>query len=203
MVMKNLRLFFLFTLALLLLVPFKEGLAQNAAPSGPVYIVEEGDSLWDIAYRFHVSQDELADANGITDPNQITIGQPLVIPGLEGIQGVLTTQSVPYGESLESLSLRYGVPTQALKRLNHITSPREVYAGYSLVIPLNETSASPGKRLSMEAGQSTLEVAILNNTDPWNLMAENNIENSWAILPGKVLWARGKVDLDRERQKYP
>ena len=66
--------------------------AQSASTTGPVYIVQEGDSLWDIAYRFHVSQKDLANANGIVNTDQITVGQPLVIPGLEGIQGVLTTE---------------------------------------------------------------------------------------------------------------
>ena len=75
--------------------------------------------MWDIAYRFHVSQEDLAAANGIENPNQIAIGQPLVIPGLEDIQGVLITESVSFGETLHSLSLRYMLPTDLLERLNH------------------------------------------------------------------------------------
>ena len=92
--------------------------AQDTNTSGPVYIVQEGDSLWDIAYRFHVSQEDLAAANGIQNPNQITIGRPLVIPDLENIQGVLITEPVSYGETLHSLSLRYKIPVKLLERLN-------------------------------------------------------------------------------------
>ena len=69
-------------------------------PEGPVYIVQEGDSLWDIALRFKVSMDDLAKANGISDPSQLVVGARLVIPGLSGIQGVLTTSTVSYGETL-------------------------------------------------------------------------------------------------------
>ena len=46
--------------------------AQETSSPGPVYIVQEGDSLWEIADRFHVSPEALARANGIVNFNQIT-----------------------------------------------------------------------------------------------------------------------------------
>jgi murein DD-endopeptidase MepM/ murein hydrolase activator NlpD len=168
--------------------------AQDTPPSGPVYIVQEGDALWDIAYRFHISPEALANANGIVNANQISVGQELIIPGLEGIQGILTTETVPFGESLQSLSLRYEITTQMLKRLNNITSPNELYAGYSLVIPQRKAPSHLGKRASLEAGQSILELATLNDTNPWNLTVDNGYENSWSVLPGEVLRTPGDED---------
>jgi len=161
--------------------------AQQTAPSGPIYIVQEGDSLWDIAYRFHVSQDALAIANGLVNADQITIGQQLVIPGLEGIQGILTTLTIPFGETLESLGLRYQISQQMFKRLNHITSPNELYAGYSVIIPQNSTSPALGERITLGMGQSMLELAILNHSDPWSMMVGNGINHSWSVVPGVVL----------------
>ena len=168
--------------------------AQETPPSGPVYIVQEGDSLWEIAYRFHVSQDELANLNGIINSDQIKVGQQLVIPGLDGIQGILTTQPVLFGENLQSLSIRHQISPQALQRINHITSPTELYAGYSLVVPQNDTSTTLGKRINLDAGQSMLELAILNNTDPWTVMVTNGIGNNWSVLPGEVLRSPGEED---------
>ena len=170
------------------------GKAQSTAPSGPVYIVQEGDSLWDVAYRFHVSQTELAAINGIVDANQISIGQALTIPGLEGISGVLTTQNVPYGETLQSLSLRYQIAQQALKKLNHITSPSELYAGFSLVVPQNDISPALGKRVLLHPGESLLELAIINQTNPWTLLSMNDQASSSGLLPGEVLRAPGEDD---------
>ena len=186
------------TLSLLLiyifLIPPQAVFAQNTTPSGPIYIVQEGDSLWDIAYRFHVTQDALANANGIVDTSQISIGQQLIIPGLEGIQGILTTQAIPYGETLASLSLRYQISEQMLKRLNRITSPNELYTGYSLVIPQGGTPSTLGIRVALGPGQSVLELAILNDTDPWGIIAENKLLNTWVMLPGEVLRAPGEQD---------
>jgi LysM repeat protein len=64
--------------------------AETAAPQTPspvptwtpiVYVVQPGDSLSGIAYRFDVPIEQLAEANDIDDPNVIAAGQRLVIPG--------------------------------------------------------------------------------------------------------------------------
>lgn len=147
--------------------------AQNPSSAGPVYIVQEGDYLSDIAARFHVSQQDLANANGIVNANQITVGQQLVIPGLEGIQGVLTAQPVLFGETLHSLSLRYHISEDKLAQINHLTSPNELYAGYSLVILQTDNPPSLGKRVSLPVDQSLLELSVLNGTDPWVILKQS------------------------------
>jgi len=179
---------------LFLLFPSGRVQAQSASTIGPVYIVQEGDSLWDIAYRFHVSQNDLANANGIVDTDQITIGQTLVIPGLEGIKGVLATENVTFGETLQSLSLRYHLSMDILERLNHITSPNELYAGYSLVILQNDNPPSTGKRATLGVDQSLFELAILNNTDPWKILIDNQLDSTSSVLPGAVVRVPGDTD---------
>src|SRR4030042_139109 len=81
--------------------PSQIGMAQETA--GAVYIVQEGDSLWEIAVRFRVSVEDLSLTNDITNPSQLAVGARLIIPGLEGINGVLTTRPVGYGDTLRSL----------------------------------------------------------------------------------------------------
>jgi hypothetical protein len=43
-------------------------------------------------------------------------------------------------------------------------------------------------------GQSLLELAILNGTDPWSLQAFNDINASWSVLPGEVVRTPGEED---------
>lgn len=187
---KSLSLFLL----LALLLPSGIVKAQSTPTSGPVYIVQDGDSLWDIAYRFHVSQQDLANANGILNANEITVGQQLVIPGLEGIQGVLTTEQVLFGESLHSLSLLYHLSEDSLARLNHLTSPNELFAGYSLVILQNNNELPTGKRISLAEGQSLLELSILSDTNPWSILSNNQLDNSSGIISGDVIRVAGEDD---------
>lgn len=174
--------FFMFSI----LSPGPRVMAQDQQPDGPVYIVQEGDSLWDIAVRFGVSMQDLQSANGITDPNQLTLGASLTIPGLAGVQGVLITQRVGLGESVQSISRRLGVPVEMLARLNHLISPAELYAGATLVVPQKEDIGVATRRAMLAPGQSILELAVLENTNPWDVLRANSLDGQAEIVPGEV-----------------
>jgi murein DD-endopeptidase MepM/ murein hydrolase activator NlpD len=51
-----------------------------------------------------------------------------------------------------------------------------------------------GKRLTLNPGQSLLELAILNGTDPWAILAQNQVDNSSLLLPGDIVRAPGEND---------
>ena len=134
----------------------------------------------------------------------------LVIPGLEGIQGELITGAVPFGETLASLSRRYQLPEDTLVRLNHLTSPGELYAGASLVLPKPAQDGTPtastiaaGERAMLSPGQSLLELAVTRNTNPWSLVATNVLSGTWSALPGDLLyypaqsWQKGRAPSTR------
>lgn len=53
---------------------------QAPAASGKSYVVQPGDSVWRIANRFKISQDNLMRANGISDARKMKTGMKLVIP---------------------------------------------------------------------------------------------------------------------------
>jgi murein DD-endopeptidase MepM/ murein hydrolase activator NlpD len=171
----------------LALLPIGHALAQDNPPDGPVYVVQEGDSLWSIALRFRVSMDDLSKANGITNPNQLVVGAKLVIPGLQGITGLLTAQTVPFGETLLSLSRRLQVPSDTLVRLNHLTSPAELYAGSTLVLPEQSSATAAPRRSVLAPGQSLLELAVANNTSPWSYVISNQLAGTSTAIPGDVL----------------
>ncbi len=164
-----------------------ESLAQLTEADNPVYIVQENDSLWSIALRFKVSIDDLANANGIGNQSQIAIGDRLIIPGLSGISGVLTTQPVSFGETLRSLSRSHRIPIETLGRLNHLTSPDELYAGTDLVLLEENALASASRRSMLAPGQSLFELAVGQGASAWNYIQANDLAGAWAALPGDVL----------------
>jgi murein DD-endopeptidase MepM/ murein hydrolase activator NlpD len=51
--------------------------------SGVVHEVKKGQTLWRIARAYGVELQELAEANDITDPAQIAVGQKLFVPGAQ------------------------------------------------------------------------------------------------------------------------
>lgn len=159
--------------------------------SGPIYIVQSGDSLSSIASRFSVGLSELMSANGITDANSLDVGQQLIIPGLEGVSGTLTTKVINFGDSFRSLARRTQVPLVLFKKLNHIVSPSEFYVGTSMIVPDEAGMQLLNTRTTPGAGESLLELAVKHNTDTWTLSHYNSLEGSWDGLPGDTLLAPG------------
>lgn len=56
-------------------------LVPTPTPAG-LYVVQQGDTLGALAEEFGSTVDELLAANGLTDANELQVGQPLLIPSL-------------------------------------------------------------------------------------------------------------------------
>jgi murein DD-endopeptidase MepM/ murein hydrolase activator NlpD len=178
------------SILLLIILCLTTGVQPVAAQAGgPVYIVQSGDTLSFIASRFNVSINDLVAANPALDPNLLAEGQQIVIPGLEGITGVLETEVISFGDSLRSLSRRTQVSDELLIRLNRLVSPSELYVGISLIIPTQEDQSSLSTRLTPAVGESLLELAIRQNSDPWTLTSLNTLDGTWEALPGDILYS--------------
>jgi murein DD-endopeptidase MepM/ murein hydrolase activator NlpD len=115
-------------------------------------------------------------------------GNQLIIPGLSGMSGTLITKPVPFGESLRSLSRQYRLDPSLLIKLNHIVSPEELYAGYNLVLLQQEQQPALTARSALGAGETILELSVLQNTDPWTISQLNGLSEPQASLPGDLLY---------------
>ncbi len=177
----------LFLLFFLLTSFFAQPAAAQA--SGPVYIIQPGDTLFSIAGRFNLTVNDLIEANPGVDPNNLAIGQEIVIPGLEGLTGRLETEVVAFGDSLRSLSRRTQVSDENLRRLNRLISPSELYVGISLILPVQEGQNSLSTRITPALGESMLELAIKQGSDPWTLTSLNKLSGMWTAIPGDVLYS--------------
>jgi murein DD-endopeptidase MepM/ murein hydrolase activator NlpD len=194
---KIIQLFTCFVLSVTLFLPILPVKAQTDAPY-PVYIIQKGDTLTSIAQKFSVPAALLITTNNLTNPNSLTIGAQLSIPGLEGIKGILQTSAVPVGANLEYLALKYQLPLDQLIRINRITSPAEVYTGSNLVIPVSDSALSYYPIGGLENGQSLLEKAVQQNANPWTLALENGVSDSTRVLPGQTLF---HATTDKETSK--
>lgn len=173
---------------------FSQKSVQAQEGVGPVYVVQTGDSLSSIAVRFNLDLAQLMSANGITDANQLNAGQELIIPGLEGITGRLNTEVINFGDSYRSLVRRTQVPHNIFRKLNHVVSPSEFYVGVSMIVPESVQGQSLNTRISVNTGESLLEMAVKQNTDVWTLAHYNHLQGSWDALPGDTLFAAGGAE---------
>jgi len=177
------RLFLLFAIVILIL-PYP----ASAQGTGAVYIVQAGDTLYSIAERFGVTVDDLMAANGIVNPNLLAVGQQLVIPGLEGVSGVLDTQVIGFGDSLRSLLRRTQMPLPLLRKLNRLVSPSELYVGASLIIPEQDAGGMTA-RTAPRPGESLFEASIRQGSDAWTMATVNGLTGTWDAVPGDALYS--------------
>ncbi|HRK89756.1 MAG TPA: peptidoglycan DD-metalloendopeptidase family protein [Anaerolineales bacterium] len=183
------RNFFLIFLVITILTPLSPVQAQGS--TGPIYIVQPGDSLSSIAARFNVSLNDLMSANNIADPNQLTAGQSLIIPGLDGVTGTLNTRFINFGDSYRSMLRQTQVPEDLFRKLNRVVSPSEFYVGVSMIVPEQEQTQY-NKRISPAIGESLLEASVKNNSNPWTLAEINGLHGTWDGLPGDTLFSPGE-----------
>jgi spore germination protein len=105
-----------------MLVP-KEGLFLQ------IHVVRQGDSLYRIASEYKVSPESITNANQLSDPAHLVIGQALVVP----IIGKFYT--VQPGDNLFKIGRRFGVSYQELARVNKISVGTPLRPGTRLYIP--------------------------------------------------------------------
>jgi len=160
----------------------------QAATVNPVYIVQKGDTLTQIAIRFGITVDELIQANNITDANSISVGDSLIIPGFEGISGVLTSENAQLGETFKSILLKHQFDETLFVRLNHITSPDEIYAGSSLIVPEDAQAAQYSALGSLNDNDTLFDMAVKSKSNPWTLVETNSYQGTWDTVPGEMVF---------------
>ena len=105
-----------------------------------VHVVQRGENLFRIALRYGTTVQAIASANGIANPQQIYVGQRLMIPGADGQPAPApqpggTTHVVQPGENLFRIALRYNLNYVYLAQYNGISNPAKIRVGQVLRIP--------------------------------------------------------------------
>jgi murein DD-endopeptidase MepM/ murein hydrolase activator NlpD len=126
------------------------------------YTVVPGDTLGAIASRFGVSLDNLIAANGISDPNRLSVGQVLVIPGADGVavaaaapeidaatvslEGIITAdvRALP-GDTATAVARRYSQDPILIARLNNTGEAARFFPGQPIAVPA-QVIAAPTQR---------------------------------------------------------
>ena len=163
----------------------------------PIYVVQPGENLTEIAVKFHITLDELIIANNIVDINIISAGTELVIPGLIGVSGILTAEPTIFGDNFTSIFRKYGLSEQTFKLLNPITSPSQVYAGSTLVLPQSVEQDSIKLGTCLGSQDSLLTLAVKTDQYFWVLSEENQF-SSFPAIPGDALFFSSKSESESQ-----
>jgi LysM repeat protein len=135
----------LWALALATLLGLASISAASAAPGlqgggGIIHYVGFGETVSMIAAQYGVPVEAILQQNGLTNPNLIYVGQPLIIPGgygasFGGYSGCTNVHTVVAGETLSSIAYSYGVNLQELIQYNNLYNSDIVYVGQQICLP--------------------------------------------------------------------
>ncbi len=125
------------------------------------HIVQRGETLAIIAHRYGVPMSTLVQANNLSNPSLLYIGQVLMVPSVTapgtGGPSANLSSTVSYviqrGDTLGGIAQRFGVAVRDLISLNQITNANQIYVGQTLIIP----SGSDGDTTILPAEQPSLD----------------------------------------------
>jgi LysM repeat protein len=190
----------------LLLTTFAPGSIVYAEEDG-VYVVQRGDSLAAIAQRYNVNLRDLAQNNGIANPNIIHVGQRLVIPGTSAAstRGVASTTlpngdgyyTVQRGNTLAHIAQNHGMTINDLMRLNGLTNANFIWVGQKLrvsaraeALAVDEKVAKPSVADAIyivKVGDTLEQIAQENGTTAQTLLVDNGLPNANFVWVGQRL----------------
>lgn len=173
--------------------------APEFQQSGAIHYVDFGETLHHIAAQYGVSVEAIMRQNGLTNPNMIYVGQPLVIPLVgpyagRSVAGCGQYHTVRAGDTLSDIAWQYGVAPDDLIAHNELYNPNMVFVGQKICIPGSGYAPQPqqaGYYHSVATGETLSSIAYRYNVDTINIIRANNLQNAALLLPGQRLLIPG------------
>ena len=202
--------------ALLVVGRLTPALAQDPTDT-TTHVVQEGETLSEIAAQYGVSAEEILGVNELDDPDAIVVGQRLVIPVQPGGPAPDGMHRVQLGETLTSIAARYGLDVAELMRLNGIDDPDTLVAGQLLTIApelvtptqtptaaptetptaISTAAAAPTDTLAespathtVSSGETLTRIAARYGLSVAELMRINGIDDPDTLVAGQILVIR-------------
>ena len=107
------------------------------------------------------------------------------------------TITIVYGDTLSELAIKYNTTVSKLVELNNIKNPNLIYAGDSLIVPLENSNSSNGTNNNgnictttyvVQKGDTLSQIALNFGTTVTEIASLNNIKNINLIYTGQILY---------------
>lgn len=149
----------------------------TGTPATAYHTVRAGETLGSIARRYSVPMGALISANGIRNPDLLTIGSRLSVPSAGSTTATVASVAVPVastsssvgvhkvasGETLGSIAARYGTSVARIQSLNGLANPNLVVVGAALKVPgATGSSATGSTYIGPRTVSSSQVVAMIN-----------------------------------------
>ena len=196
-------------------LPYVEGMTVEGMPTptpGPYqHVVQTGETLGSIAIRFGVEPLTIAEANELVNPDALSVGQEILIPGYQpaagaaqpGVGASTSTAAageavvhvVQPGESLNDIAENYGVSPAAIAQANNLANRNLLRVGQELTIPgvtALDAAAARGSVHVVQPGESLSGIAVRYGVSIQDIITLNNLANPDSLAVGQELIIPGQ-----------
>lgn len=154
-----------------------------------IHVVQRGDTIWKLASIYHTSMNAIIQLNQLPNPNELLIGQAIVIPD------TTTPHIIQYGETLWSIANTYNVSIQAIQQANPSINPYNLIPGTTIYIPPRLHIVQPR--------ESLWQIAALYGITTEALIKQNGLRNPDDIFPGmRLIIPRTKPSIEVNAYSY-
>jgi len=167
-------------------------LAASPAASQVVHIVQSGETLAAIALRYGISQAAILQANHLSNPNFIWVGQRLIIPTERQISVTGSrVYTVRPGDTLAAIAARFGTTVPAIAAANpSLQNTNYIWVGQRLIVPRTANSAGMVRRAAtytVQPGDTLAAIAARFGTTVPALTDANKLSSPSYIYVGQIL----------------
>lgn len=156
-----------------LFIPISEKEQESTQSKNP-YIVQKGDTLYQISKKYNTTVDELKKINNL-NTNSLSIGQILNLPIKEMEENKnYISYTVKKGDSLYQIGNKYNVSVNKLKEINNLTS-NLLSIGQIIKIPVSNNEYVI---YTVQKGDSLYQIAKLYNTTTNEIKSLNNLTSN-------------------------
>jgi LysM repeat protein len=140
------------------------------------YLIQNNDTLTNLAERFKTTPQNILDINNIAYPDMLRAGMEIIVP--KNTQEYFTTYTINQGDNLYAIAKRYNINPTLLAAINGLSGEDYIYPNQQLLIPKSGYSyyiTAEGDTLSIVADKF--------NTKPETVIASNTVY----LLPGQLI----------------
>lgn len=181
---------------------------ERTSSLGGQYVVQSGDTLYSISRKSGISLNQLLSLNGLSTSSLILPGQALSLGNktpvskpttntlVSNSSGANGTYTVKAGDTLYSISRRFGMSLSQLVSANGISTSSIIQPGETLRVAGGEvtssvvrtnTTATSGGHYTVQAGDTLYSIARRNGMNLSSLLSLNGLSQSSMIYPGQRL----------------
>ena len=146
-----------------------------------VYIVQKGDTLWNISKKLDTSVDEIKRLNNLNS-NLLFVGQELKVPNYLTVEDSNVNYIVKKGDNLYNIAKQYNTTVPELKSYNNLTTDNlsigqviKIPETTSIITPSEDEVINEGSVYVVQKGDTLYSIAKKFNTTVDNLKNINSI----------------------------